>query len=198
LRQPCQRRERSRRAGRDAFAIERKFFDRQKYGYNTRHRQKLNKEEPHMGRPVGVTILAILCFLGALACIGFGILSFVGGGLSAVAGSQTEGAGGAGAMLGALGAAAGVVCLIIGAIDFLLGWGLWKLKNWARIITLILMAIGVVFGLIGLVGTLLHFNLFSLILTLIYLAVYCLIIWYLLRADVRAAFQGSRAAAAAA
>jgi hypothetical protein len=156
------------------------------------------KEERHMGRPVGVTILAILDFLGALACIGLGILMFVGGGLGALAGSQaTDGSGGVGAIVGALGAAAGVVFLICGAISFLLGWGLWKLKNWARIVTIVFMALGIAGALFGLVGIFAHFTVFGLIWTVFWLAIYALIIWYLVKPEVKAAFQGRAGAAAA-
>jgi hypothetical protein len=160
---------------------------------------KTQKEETHMGRPVGVTILAILDFIGALVCIGLGILSFVGGGLGAVAGSQAgNGSGGLGAIAGALGAAAGVGFLIFGAIFFLLGWGLWKLKNWARIITIILTVLAIAGSLFGLVGVLAHFTVFGLVWIVVWVAIYALIIWYLLRADVKAAFQGGQAKSAAA
>jgi len=149
-----------------------------------------------MGRPVGVTILAILYFLFGLLCILGGIGLLAGGGFMASIINQ-QGGQGAGFLAG-LGAALGVGYLVGALIELLLGWGLWKLKNWARIITLIFMVIGAVFSVIGLVGTLAHFNVISLVFTLIFLAIYALIIWYLLRADVRAAFQGSRAGAAAA
>lgn len=152
-----------------------------------------------MGRPVGVTILAILDFLGALACIGLGILMFLGGGLGAIAGARaSDGSGGFGALIGALGAAAGVVFLICGVIGFFLGWGLWKLKNWARIVTIILTALNIAFSLFGLVGVVTHFNVISFVFTLVFLALYALIIWYLLTADVKAAFQGGQAKSAAA
>jgi hypothetical protein len=149
-----------------------------------------------MGRPVGVTILAILYFLFGLLCIVGGIGLLAGGGFMASMINQ-QGGQGAGFLAG-LGAALGVGYLVGALIELLLGWGLWKLKNWARIITLIFMAIGAVFSVIGLVGTLTHFNIISLVFTLIFLAIYALIIWYLLRADVKAAFQGGQAKSAAA
>lgn len=151
-----------------------------------------------MGRPVGVTILAILYFLGALGCILGGILSMVGGGLAATLGNQAGSQGAGAAILGALGAAAGVVILILGALYVLLGWGMWKLKNWARIITIILMALGVAGALFGVVGLLAHFSVFGLVLTVFWLAIYSLIIWYLVKPDVKAAFQGGQAKAAGA
>ncbi len=149
-----------------------------------------------MGRPVGVTILAILDFLGAAICLLGGIGMLVGGGAIATAISQQAGASGAG-VLQALGAGLGVVLLIGAALGALLGWGLWTLKNWARIVTIVLMGINILFALLGLLGTLAHFNLFTLIWTLFWIAVYGLIIWYLLKPDVKAAFQGRARAAAA-
>lgn len=149
-----------------------------------------------MGRPVGVTILAILNFLVAALCLLGGIGMLVGGGAIATAISQQAGASGAGIMA-ALGAGLAVVFLICAAIAALVGWGLWTLKNWARIVTIVLLAINIGLALLGLLGTLTHFNLFALIWTVFWIAVYGLIIWYLLKADVKAAFQGQARSAAA-
>jgi hypothetical protein len=150
-----------------------------------------------MNRPVGVTILAILDFLGAAICILGGIGMLVGGGAIATAISRQAGASGAGIVAG-LGAALGVVFLVCAAISALLGWGLWTLKNWARIITIVLLALDIGLSLLGLVGTLTHFNLFALIWSVFWIAVYALIIWYLLKPEVKAAFQGGQARAATA
>ena len=152
-----------------------------------------------MGRPVGVTILAILDFLGGLFCLLGGIGMIAGGGFMATILSQQGqgGAGGAGFLAG-LGAVAGVVFFVLAAIDFLLGWGMWKLKNWARMITVVFAAIGAVLQLIGLVGLLAHFNVFAFVWTLFVLAIEVLIVWYLLKADVKAAFTEGQAGAAAA
>lgn len=149
-----------------------------------------------MNRPVGVTILAILDFLGAAGCLLGGIGMFVGGGAIATALSRQAG-GGAG-IVAALGAGLGVVFIIGAVICALLGWGLWALKNWARIITIVLLALDIALGLLGLVGTLTHFNLFAVIWSVFWIAVYGLIIWYLLKPEVKAAFQGGQARAAGA
>src|SRR5262245_65949585 len=112
-----------------------------------------------MGRPVGVTILAILDFLGAALCVLGGIGMLVGGGAIATAINQQAGSSGAGAgLVAAMGAGLGVVMLVFAAIYALVGWGLWALKNWARIITIVLLVIGIGFSLLGLVGTLTHFT----------------------------------------
>jgi hypothetical protein len=144
-----------------------------------------------MGRPVGVTIIAVLWFVGAVLCVVGGIGMMVGGGFMATLINQQGGQGaGAGAgVFAGLGAAVGVIFLVFAAIGFLLGWGLLKLKNWARLVTIILMAISIAFGLLGLVGTLTHFNLFAFVWSVCWLAIYALIIWYLLKPEVKAAFQ---------
>jgi hypothetical protein len=149
-----------------------------------------------MGRPVGVTILAILDFLGGLFCLFGGIGMIAGGGFMATILSQ-QGQGSAGFLAG-LGALAGVVLLAFAVLDFLLGWGLWKLKNWARMITVVFTAFGAVLQVISLVGLLAHFNVFAFVWTLFVLAIEVLIIWYLLKADVKAAFTQGQAGAAAA
>lgn len=148
-----------------------------------------------MGRPVGVTILAILQFLGAAFCLLGGIGMLVGGGAIATAISRQAGAGAG--LFAALGAGLGVAFIIAAAICALLGWGLWTLKNWARIVTIILLVIDIGFSLLGLLGTLTHFSLFALIWTLFWVALYGLIIWYLLTPPVKAAFQGQARAAGA-
>jgi|SRR5258707_1700597 hypothetical protein len=145
-----------------------------------------------MNRPVGVTILAILDFIGAAFCVIFAILAFVGGGMLATIMSQSgQGAGGLGAIAGAGAAIFGIAFLIGGAISALIGWGLWGLKNWARIVTIVFAALGALSNLFSVIT---HFNVFSLIV----LAIDGLIIWYMLRPDVAGAFKGQQSAAASA
>jgi hypothetical protein len=145
-----------------------------------------------MARPVGVTLLAILDFLGAAGCIVAGIVSLVSGGSIAAfihQNAQTQDAQAAGGVVAFIMGALTVFCFIGAAIFLLLGFGLWKLKNWARIITIIFEVIGVLFSLLGLIGIFAHFSIGSLIWTLFWIAIYCLIIWYLLKPDVKAAFK---------
>jgi len=116
-----------------------------------------------MGRPVGVTILAILDFIGAAFCLLGGIGMILGGGFIATMLSQGQGSAGAAGIFAGLGAAAGVFIIIIGGVFALVGFGLWKLKGWARIVSIVLYAISAVFQLLGILGTLTHFNMFALI-----------------------------------
>jgi uncharacterized membrane protein (DUF2068 family) len=91
-----------------------------------------------------------------------------------------------------------VFAFVGAAISALLGWGLWALKNWARLVTVVLAAIGGLFQLLGLFGTLAHFNALALVTNLVSLAINALIVWYLLRKDVAAAFTGAQTRTAAA
>jgi len=153
-----------------------------------------------MGRPVGVTILAILAFIGAAFCLLGGIAMMAGGGFMATLMSQQGGQGSAGAagLFAGLGAVAGVFIIIVGGVYALVGFGLWKLKNWARIVSIVLLGIGVAVQLLGLLGTLAHFNLFAFVWSVLWIAVDAFIIWYLLKPEVKAAFQGAQARGATA
>jgi hypothetical protein len=151
-----------------------------------------------MGRPVGVTILAILNFIMAAFCLLGGIGMILGGGVIATMLSQQgQGSAGAAGILAGLGAAAGVFIIIIGGVSALVGFGLWKLKGWARIVSIVLFVISAAMQLLGLLGTLAHFNLFAVVWSLFWVAVDAFVIWYLLKPEVKAAFQQQPMARAA-
>ena len=149
-----------------------------------------------MGRPTGVTVLAVLDFIGAGFCVLAGIGMMLGGGFMASMMSQQQGV--SAGLLAAIGAAAGVLILVCAAIAALLGWGLLKLMNWARITTIVLAALGIVFGLFGLLGAFSHFAAVAIVWTLCRLAINGVIIWYLLQPNVKAAFEGAQVRAAGA
>jgi hypothetical protein len=151
-----------------------------------------------MGRPVGVTILAILNFIGAAFWLLCGIVMILGGGfIATMLSQQGQGSAGAAGILAGLGAAAGVFIIIIGGVSALLGFGLWKLKGWARIVTIILTGIFGALGVLGLLGGFIHFNLFATVIRICVLAIQAFVIWYLLKPEVKAAFQPRPMASAA-
>lgn len=138
-----------------------------------------------MERPTGVTILAVLYFIGA-AFLGLcGILFIVGGSmLSGLAQS-----GGPGSALFAMGGAVvGGIFLVLALLDLAIGIGFIKLQNWARVLAIVLIAIGVLFGLLSLAGMLAHFMLFVLVFRLIFLAIEIWILLYLFKPHVKQAF----------
>ena len=151
-----------------------------------------------MNRPTGITILAILNFIGAAFCLLGGIGMILGGGfIATMLSQQGQGSAGAAGILAGLGAAAGVFIIIVGGVSALVGFGLWKLKNWARIVSIILIGINAAFQLLGILGTLTHFNLFALIWGVFWVAVDAFVIMYLLKPEVKAAFQQRPMASAA-
>jgi uncharacterized membrane protein (DUF2068 family) len=88
-----------------------------------------------------VSILAVLDFVGSalMALCGVAFLVGVGTALHAP-------------LLAAMGTIGGVVCLLIAAIPALVGWGLWNLKNWARALTIIFAALGILAALFGFIS----------------------------------------------
>ena len=150
-----------------------------------------------MGRPTGVTVIAILDFIGAALFLLCGIAMIIGGGFMATMLSQGQGSAGAAGIFAGLGAVMGFGFLVGAAIYIALGIGLWKLKGWARITTIVLTGIGAAFQLLGLLMSLTHFALGNFLFTAVVLAIEAFIIWYLLKPEVKAAFQPRPMASAA-
>jgi hypothetical protein len=139
-----------------------------------------------MARPTGVTVLAVLGFiLGALSLLA-ALAMFLAGaaGLAAMSGGGGSMAG----MLGALGAFAGVVCLIFTVLYVLSGIGLLKLANWGRILTIVLVVIGLAFAVIGALPAMTGFHIGILIRQLIFIALDAWILMYLFKPYVKQAF----------
>ncbi len=81
-----------------------------------------------------------------------------------------------------------MVCLVFAAIAAVIGFGLWKLQNWARIVTIVFSGLGIVSGLLGFLTMLLHFSLVGLLFRMIGLGINGLILWYMLQPHVKQAF----------
>lgn len=152
-----------------------------------------------MGRPSGVTAIAVLDFLFTGFCVLFGLVMIFAGGFVATLINQQGGQGSAGAagIFAGIGAAAGVFIIIIGGVCALLGIGLWKLKEWGRIINIVLWGLNGLLQVLGLFGTLAHFTVFGFLWHIFWLVIDALIIWYLLKPEVKAAFQPRPMASAA-
>jgi hypothetical protein len=178
-----------------------------------------------MKRPAGVFILAVLDFMGTISLILYGLtfqfrmfqsfaflprLAIVNpiGELGTLLVSAIELAlmktFAWGSLLIMIPTSA-VVCFVFAAIAGIAGYGMLKLKGWAR-------TGNIVFAILGMAGPLLRFflpqlfllpayakllphNFVSFIYLGIRIAMNVLILWYLLRPQVRAAFAGGRSAA---
>jgi len=138
-----------------------------------------------MQRPTGVAVIAILSFLFAGLCVLGALLFFVGG---AFVGQILANMPGISALGGSIVAAVGVVFLLIGALYAITGYGLWALKNWGRVIMIVLMSLGLVFGLIGLVAVFSNFTAGMAVGQVIRLVICAWILWYLFQPNVKQAF----------
>ena len=136
-----------------------------------------------MERPTGVTILAVLAFIGAGFLV-LGALAFIFGGAMLAGLSKAGG----GALLGGLGMVAAVIFLAIAALYVVIGIGLLGLKNWARVVTIVLIALGLVSGAFGLVSSLTHFSIGLLLWRACIFVIDVWILIYLFKPHVKQAF----------
>ncbi len=98
-------------------------------------------------RPLGVTILAVLAFLGGILLILVGILAAALG--AAFATAMIHGVPGFPAFLAA---ALGIALIVGGVIELIIGWGLWKGAGWAWWLTVIFTALGLLIAIASLVS----------------------------------------------
>ena len=126
-----------------------------------------------MQRPTGITVLAILSFIGGVLAI-FAGLALVG--LSGAIASAAGGGGGLATILGLL-------LLVFGVLELILGYGFWTLKPWAWSMGVALQAAGIVLDVIQFIN-----NGSQLVSVIISIAISAAIIWYLFQPHVKAAF----------
>jgi uncharacterized membrane protein (DUF2068 family) len=102
-------------------------------------------------RPTGVSIIAAFSWLmGAIwALAGLSVIGFthVGGRLLA----RLTDANVLQRLTSGLGAAVGAILLLTALVYVVVGFGLWNLKNWARILTLFFVGVALSIGLRGLI-----------------------------------------------
>jgi hypothetical protein len=131
-------------------------------------------------RPLGVTLIAVYhwlraCLLGLLA-----LLLMFAGGLASRFLSSMEDNPRIGAILGGLGIVFGACILLLAGLFVVLGIGIWRMRNWARLATIVVSAM----ALLPAVFVLLHPRPFGLIRAAINVA----IVVYLLRTEVAQSF----------
>jgi hypothetical protein len=141
-------------------------------------------------RPAGVVLIAIYHFVGAALLVLVAIGLMVGGSVLGAlfgAGSDMGGLGlGLGLALGIVGAAFMLVFAVIAAAA---GYGVWNLREWGRILCIVLATIFLLLSLPALVMMGEHFALGMGSFHLIRTAINVLIIWYLVQPQVKALFQ---------
>lgn len=138
-----------------------------------------------MERPTGVTILAVLYFIGT-AFLGLcGVLFIVGG--SMLSGLAQSGGPGS-AILAAGGAVVGAIFLVLALLELAIGIGFIKLQNWARVVAIVFTGIAVLFGVLGMFSLLAHVMVFALMIRVIVLAFQIWVLVYLFKPHVKQAF----------
>lgn len=141
-------------------------------------------------RPTGIVLIAIYHFLTAtfLVCVAIG-LAIGGSVLGAMfAAGKSIPLGGMGFLVGVVGAAFMLGFAVVAALA---GYGVWTLREWGRILCIVLAGITVLFSLPGLLFIGLHFGFFLGGYRLIKLAINIAIIWYLLQPQISALFRRS-------
>jgi hypothetical protein len=138
-----------------------------------------------MERPTGVTILAVLYFIGTAFLAICGLLFIVGG--SMLSGLAQSGGPGS-ALFAAGGAVVGAFFLVLALLELAIGIGFIKLQNWARVIAIVFTGIAVLFGALGMFSMLAHVMVFALMIRLITLAIQIWILVYLFKPHVKQAF----------
>ena len=143
-------------------------------------------------RPLGVSLLAILAFIAVASYVVLTVLAIAApqtlrsllGGLSPQ-GSGPE-------MLLSLGALLGVYFAVMAALSALFGYGMWTLRNWARVITIIIAALSLIGTVVSLVQVARDINMSTLLLGGLRVGLCVLVLWYMWTPGVRAAFHGRK------
>ena len=140
--------------------------------------------------PTGIILIALYHFVSALFLAFLAVSLAIGGSvLGAMFGAGHESAMGGlriGLLIGMAGAAFFVFLAFIAAAA---GYGIWRLREWGRILSIGLAAISLLISLPGLFFMGLHFGVLFGGFRLFRFAISVLIIWYLMQPQIRGLFQ---------
>jgi hypothetical protein len=137
-----------------------------------------------MERPAGVTILAVLGFIGAGMLVLAALGMLLGGAILANMATRPGLA-----MIGGVGGVVvAVVFLGIAALYLVVALGFLKLQNWARVLTIVLCGLGVLFNGLGVLNALIHFRVFIVVWQVIVVGIDLWVMMYLLKPHVKQAF----------
>jgi hypothetical protein len=139
-----------------------------------------------MQRPTGVTILAVLAFIAAGFLVLAALFSLLGGAVLSSLSSSGMG------MVAGMGVAViAVLLLIVAVVEAAIGFGLWKLRNWARVVTIVLVGLNLLGAVFSIISPFAHIHVFFflfLIRRLVLIAIDAWILWYLFQPHVKQAF----------
>ncbi|MGA7275569.1 MAG: hypothetical protein WCC03_19815 [Candidatus Acidiferrales bacterium] len=145
-------------------------------------------------RPVGIVLFAILyllnaAFYGYLTVLGF----FARDKLAAFLNTSTSPAGVGPSGLLSLGNLLPFYFVAMAAVTLVLAFGMWRLKNWARIVTMLLIGISLLDAAFMLLKTFAHFVAADFARLLVATTIGIVVLWYLNLKAVRASFSGDPA-----
>lgn len=123
--------------------------------------------------PVGVKIISVLYYISAVFGILVGLLFLVGAGMMSSIADKIP-------LLGALFAVlfvlfvlstnlfiGGIILMGLGILGFFVGKGLWKARPWARIVAIIIAALGILMAIISMIPENILNNIFILVIELV-------------------------------
>ena len=140
-------------------------------------------------RPWGVSLMAILYFVGAgFYVVLSGLAIAAPETLRSLLGALSPQGSGPAILLN-LGPILGLYFTIMVGVAGLLGYGMWTLRNWARLVTAIMTAVSLIMVVVFLAQIVSQINLSTLLLDLLRSGLCLLVLWYLWRPGVRAAFR---------
>jgi hypothetical protein len=148
-------------------------------------------------RPLGVSLIGgfelfisgLLLLLAIAAILGMGVLGAILGSTSGMGGPAMPFLAGAGMI-------AGFIVLFPSALFGLVGWNLLRMREWARIVTVVLAVLGTAGAALGLLWALSQLRLFFMMTTMVRLSINLAILWHLNQAHIKQRFDRQGAAPA--
>ena len=111
---------------------------------------KVKQTESSKKIPVGVQIISVLYYIAAVVCVLTGLLLAIGANaiVSLLVSSAPELES---IITGGLVIGLGILLVLLGVLAFFVGRALWKLKQWARILAIIVAIVGVAFAVYSMI-----------------------------------------------
>jgi hypothetical protein len=141
-------------------------------------------------RPTGVVLIAIYHFLSALFLMCFGVALVVGGNLLAMMFGRGNIGPVSGIGIGLLvGMVGGAFFFVYAAVAAIAGYGIWSMREWGRVLSIVLGIISLLISLPGLLMMGVHLHLFFGTYRLFRIAISILVIWYLMQPQIKVLFH---------
>jgi len=106
----------------------------------------VKKSVPIKQVPTGVKVIAVLSYIGAASEAIFGLLYIIIALFMGLSKAKSAASSTGGVMVLLIGL--GILMIGVGVLYFFIGRGLWRARNWARIITIVFSGLGALGGLV--------------------------------------------------